>query len=128
MHVVVGEVLHLVDLDQPLDLLAHLVGLGVAVVDFERDARKTRLAPRTDRDAADMKAAAPDRARKLGERMRTVLNNNRQDPDAGRRQLLPIAWGGGRRSRPEGVPQLLSTWWGGARRSRPEGVRQLLPT
>ena len=79
MHVVPRQVLHREDLDKALELLADLVGLGVTVVDLQGDPRPARLAARADRDAAHVKSAAADHPRDLGQRVRPVLDEHRQD-------------------------------------------------
>src|SRR5207253_8501632 len=74
VHLVACQVLDLDDLDQPLELLAHLVGLGVAVVDLQGDPRTAGLAARAYGDPADMKTAAADHTRDLGQRVLPVLD------------------------------------------------------
>src|SRR6266516_1012740 len=81
VHLVLRQVLDLHDLDQTLQLLADLVSLGVAVIDLERDPEAPGFLARPDRDAADVKAAAANCARDLGQRVRRVLHQDREDPD-----------------------------------------------
>jgi len=76
VHVVTGEVFDLDHLHEALELLAHLVDLGVAGIDCERHAEQAWLAARPDRDGAHLETAAPDQARNLAQRSWAILDHD----------------------------------------------------
>src|SRR6266849_881391 len=126
--VVVGEVFDLDHLDQPLQLLAHLVGFGVAVVDLQRQPQTARLRARSDRDGAHVKTPPADDPGNLGQRVGSVLDQDREN--ANLVFHLPTPWGGRLHLRtPWGGRLHLPTLWGGRLHLRtPWGGRLHLPT
>jgi hypothetical protein len=76
VHFVAGEVFDLDHLDEALELLAHLVDLGVAGVNSERHSEQARLAARSDRDGTHVETSAADQTRNLAQRSGAVLDHH----------------------------------------------------
>src|SRR2546428_10067290 len=89
VHIVAGEVLDLHHLDQSLQLLADLVGFGMAVVDLQREPGTARLLARADVDGTDVEAAPADDTRNPAQRVPSRHHQHRPDPDGVRHLPAP---------------------------------------